>query len=203
MEADWSTEIGGDAAVIDQGWPGWIDIAQDVSRIAHLDEVRAFPPLGRALESVLQANCGLLPTKCDFWTLEEPVDECEYDAETGANCATANCFVDLLPQPLMRWTTLAAAERWARATVSKLQTIPRRNIRVEIVLRQAMSRDQVGMGASLYISACGNSTTQARDTLTSALPLACMAISSVHTDAEDAASEGVRITMKVQSQTGE
>lgn len=241
MEADWSTEIGGDAAVIDQGWPGWIDIAQDVSRITHLDEVRSFPPLGRVLESVLLADCGLLPTKCDFWTLEESVDADEYDAEAGANCTTANCFVDLMPQPLTRWTTLAAAEHWAKAAVAKLHTIPCRNARCEIVLRQAMSPDLdhcrslsihtgkgecgyslkksdaeslsrgsnvrenagVGIGASLYMSACGSSTTQARDTLASALPLACMAICSVHTDAEGAATEGVRITMKVQSQTGE
>lgn len=177
MEADWSAELGGDAPVIDQGWPGWIDIRQDPSQIARLNEVRLFPPIEKALRCVLESNCGLVPTKCDFWTDEETVDACEYDAEPGANSTTANCYVDLMPQAATHWINLAWAERWAEATIRKLQAIPCRNTRVEVVLRQAFIHDLAFLGVSVYISACGISTEQARSTLASALPLAFTAIS--------------------------
>ncbi len=203
MEADWSVELGGDAPVIDQGWPGWIDICQDPSRIARLDEVNTFPPLGKALRWVLESNCGMLPTKCDFWTREELVNACEYDADSGTNSTTANCFVDLMPQAATHWMHLASAEHWAEATVKKLQGIPCRNSRVEVVLRQAFKNDLSFLGVSLYISACGISTTQAMSTLTSALPLALAATCMAHTDRESALGDGAQITMNVQSAVGE
>ncbi len=203
MEADWSVELGSDAPVIDQGWPGWIDICQDRSRIALLDEVRTFPPLEKALRWVLESNCGMVPTKCDFWTRDEPVDACEYDADPGANSTTANCFVDLMPQAATHWINLAWAERWAEASIKKLQAIRCRNTRVEVVLRQAFNDDLAFLGVSLYISACGISTRQARSTLASALPHALRAICMVNADRESAPGDGAQITMKVQSPAGE
>ncbi len=187
MEADWSVEIGGDAAVIETGWPGWIDIAQDRKRIALLDEVLNFPALGQAMENILSAKSRFLPTKCDFWRSDEPVDPYEFDAQPGTHHTSANCSLDLLPQPVTRWSNLLAAESWARAAVAAFQSIRCPGARVEIVLRQAFEQQQSGIGIALYASACGPTTAQAAEALIPALHHAVVVVCTADPDAEDTA----------------
>lgn len=176
MEADWSVEIGGEAPVIDIGWPGWIDLSQDTAQVHSLDEAQAFPPLGQALRIIL-CDCKLFAsTKCDFW-MEDFADEAEASGpdafcSDAENCQRiAGCYIDLLPQQLADWSQLTTVERWVRAFTQTLRRADCPNARVEIVLRQAFFSATTGIGLSLYAYGCGATDATARSALERALKI--------------------------------
>jgi hypothetical protein len=203
MEADWSVEIGGDAPVIETDWPGWIDLAVDISRIAQLDEVQNFPPLGEAIMELNRANGSFQTTKCDLWFSDETVDPFEFDSEPGEHRTTANCYLDLLPQLLSQWACLAPAESWARYVVDTLRAAPCRSARAEIVLRQVPKQSSIG--ATLYVNACGSTPELARKALIPALQLAVSILCSAHPNTLPDATKAndSRITIKAESPAGE
>lgn len=174
MEADWSAEIGGNAPVIDTGWPGWVDLSADAAPIERLSEVLSFPPLGVALRTLLRQCAIFRSTKCDFWVDNLASNAADPDAQCpeDESCKRiAACYIDLLPQHLAEWTQFARVERWARAFVSALRAEPCPHARAEIIAREAFSPTDSGFGLSLYLSACGATDASARTALEHGLNL--------------------------------
>ena len=174
MEADWSAEIGGDAPVIDTGWPGWVDLASDAASVDLLSEVRSFSPLGTALRTLLHSCAILRSTKCDFWMDDLASEAADPDAQCpeDESChRLAACYVDLLPQHLAAWTQFVTVERWTRAFVSSLRPEHCPHARAEIILREASSPPVSGFGISLYLRGCGTTDASARAALERALDM--------------------------------
>lgn len=163
MEADWEIEIGPDAPVIDALWSDFADLRIDPARASGLEEVRKFPALADIL---IRLNGWISPnrrvessfwtSKCDLWT-PESVDPYELDASPAESAAALACYIDLIPSDPGLAASLKELESSSRTIVTRLQAIPRRCCRVDLVLRRAMLGEKEAFGITAYITACGPS----------------------------------------------
>jgi hypothetical protein len=178
MEADWEVEIGPGAPVIDGAWSGIVDLERKPGRIKEVIEARDFEPLAKALLS-LNATLPLSPTspnlllpirttKCDLWPVTG-LDPDEMEATPAACLCGMAVYIDLLPRESGTFPDLAAAESWARELVRRLRPIPSPASRVDLVIRQAVTARQDGLGITAYVTGCGENSWKARESLSRAL----------------------------------
>lgn len=172
MEADWEIEIGGNAPVIEAHWPGFVDLRDDPQRAHQLPEAAGLPALA---ESLIRLNAPASPvwtSKCDLWPLLEPdaVDPLEMDAVPGQSALALCCYIDLLPRDCLRWATSALALPVCRRICSELHAYPLRCCRLDLILRLAfLAPEQMGLGMTAYLTACGPSEAEVASTLSAAL----------------------------------
>jgi hypothetical protein len=172
MEADWEIEIGGTAPAIDAHWKGFVDLRVDSQLASQLLETAELPALATTLVRLNAPSSPVWTSKCDVWQ-PEAFDPDELDARAGENAAIA-CYIDLLPTDNRRWFPLESAIRWSKRVCSQLRCRTLRSCRADIIVRRAVfptlaRPDQLDLGVTAYLTACGPTRVAAGATLSSAL----------------------------------
>jgi hypothetical protein len=168
MECDWEFEIAPDAPVIDAAWQGYLNLRTHPDQVSHLPEVAALPALSEALTFLNAPDSSVWTAKCDVWT-PEAFDPDELDALPGQGTEALACYIDLLPATGM-WPTIDAVAEWCRELCAALRLKPLRQCRTDLVIRRAfLAEDQTGLGITAYSTACGATTSQARESLSEAV----------------------------------
>jgi hypothetical protein len=172
MEADWEFEIGVDATTIDSCWPGLVDLRLAPERSWDLPETGQLPALAEALARLNAADSPVWTSKCDFWPHLEP-DEFDADELDAPPCRAAHamgCYIDLLPTTDRQWALPAMAEAWCKRICGLLRAAPLRCCRADLVIRRAwIEPELMSLGITAYLTSCGASFSEARQTLQAAL----------------------------------
>lgn len=178
MEADWEVEIGGDAAVIDAGWPGLIDLRADPNRVSEIPEVNDLPALGEALLRLNDASSPVWTAKCDVWQVDE-FDPDELDAMRQLAKEAVACYIDLLPRSSQSWDTTESAVAACQAICARLREAPLRCCRADLVVRRAfMGAETPDYGMTAYLTACGEAKQAATRQLGQALAVFADSVSA-------------------------
>jgi hypothetical protein len=176
MEADWEIEIGGGAPVIEAHWPGFVDLRVAPERARELAETDQLPGLADALALMNGTGSSMWTSKCDVFIPEEfDQDELDAPAESGLNALA--CYIDLLPRSDGRWRKSDKAVDGCRRICSLLHGISLRGCRVDLVIRRALlaakgiglKAEEVDLGVTAYVTACGASSGDAASLLERAL----------------------------------
>jgi hypothetical protein len=175
MEADWEFEIGGDAPVIEPRWQGFVDLRADPTRASDLAEALQLPALADALVRLNATGSPVWTCKTDVF-MPDQIDPDELDA-AGAEAAYAiACYVDLLTRGDRQWDPIKA-EVACRKLCARLRDIPLRRCRVDMIIRRARIRpDENDLGVTAYLTACGETESDAKSRLAECLSLFSQAI---------------------------
>ena len=172
MEADWEVEIGGGASVIEALWPGFVDLRSDPQRVRQLAETADQPALAEALIRLNAPASPVWTSKCDLWPVLEPgaFDPLELDAAPDGAAHAFACYIDLLPRNGLQWAAIERTLASCRRICSVLHAYPLRACRLDLILRRAfLAPEQMGLGITAYLTACGASPAEAARTLDAAL----------------------------------
>lgn len=183
MQADWEVEIGGDAHVIEAFWPGFVDLGRDPGRVNELIEVRDLPALAETLLRLNAAGSPVWTSKCDLWPVDgsDRLDPYELDAPAGLAEHAWACYLDLLARERGLWPEPASAVEWSRMLAGRLRSIPLDCSRADLVVRLAVfGREETGVGVTVYLTGCGETTERARLRLGDALGSLRECIPGVH-----------------------
>lgn len=174
MEADWEFEVGGDAPVIDALWSGFVDLRLAPELAWKLAEAEELPALAAALNRLNSQPSPVWTSKCGYWPQLKPgeFDPDELDSQAGSSHHAAACYIDLLAKENRNWSGQDRAEAVCKHFCSVLNLVPMRSCRVDFIVRRAMIiPDELNLGVSAYITACGATARDAQRTLESALAL--------------------------------
>jgi hypothetical protein len=107
----------------------------------------------------------------------DSIDPDELDA-VGADASHAiACYVDLLMRGDRQWDHPLKAEMALRELCGRLRDTPLRQCRVDMVVRRAhIEPDANALGATAYLTACGQTESDARSRLAECLSLFSQAI---------------------------
>jgi hypothetical protein len=156
VEADWQIEIGGNAPVIEACWSGFADLRRTPERAIELNETLLLPRLASTLVQINSAESQLFTTKCDVWPVTE-IDPFEFDAPQKSAAHGLAAYVDLLPHDPQTWSDPDKAIGWCKKLCAALQATPLRCCRADLVIRQAIRMpDEVAIGITAYLAACGS-----------------------------------------------
>lgn len=172
MEADWEFEVGGDAPVIDPFWSGFVDLRLMPERAYNLPETAQLPSLAAALKRLNAEPSPVWTSKCDFWPSLKPedLDSDELDAPPGCSAHAAGCYIDLLAKSDQTWSLPPLAEAACKRLCALLSAVPLRCCRVDLIIRRAqIAPSLMDLGITAYITACGPSADEAKDTLEAAV----------------------------------
>jgi hypothetical protein len=172
MEADWEFEVGGDAPVIEAHWTGFVDLQRAPERACNMPEVAQLPALGKALARLNAADSTVWTSKCDFWPHLDAgeFDPDELDAPSGCIAHAMGCFIDLLPKSGQQWALPEMAEKACKRICGLLHAVPLGCCRTDLVIRRAFTTlELMGLGVTAYLTACGESSAEAKRTLEAAL----------------------------------
>jgi hypothetical protein len=172
MEADWEVEIGGQAPVIEAQWPGFVDLRLAPEQAWSLAEAAELPALASALAKLNSMDAPVWTSKCDFWPEVElsEIDADELNAPSESVGHATGCYIDLLAKGDQPWTApemaVAECERWCGV----LRAVPLRCCRMDLIVRRAwMAPERTDLGITAYLTACGATAAEARQTLERAL----------------------------------
>jgi len=176
MEADWEFDIDGDAPIIEARWPGFVDLRIEPNRVGELAETRHLPGLADALARLNAVNSPVWTCKTDvFVPVQIDPDELEARSEEATHFFA--CYIDLLMPNDQRWNSVSEAERDGKELCARLRDIPLRRCRVDLVIRQAhIEPNSNDLGATAYLTACGQTESDAKSRLTECLSLFAEAI---------------------------
>lgn len=174
MEADWEMEVGGDAAIIDAAWPGWIDLRKQPQSAAALPEAAEFPALADALIHLNADSSPVTTIKCDVWPVDtsgpSAFNADELDAPADAARVAIACYIDVLPRAGVAWSTLDDAAEACLNLCSALRARPLRQCRADLVVRRAIAANaNFNLGITAYLTACAANEQDARVVLSSAV----------------------------------
>jgi hypothetical protein len=186
VEADWEVEIGGDAPVIDGCWSGRVNLKETPELAAHLPEAEELPALAEALSRLNGRSSPVWTTKCDVWPVQS-VDADELDAPGETAVSAVACYIDLLPATDGQWANLKQVEGDCKSACFKLHAILLRSCRVDLVVRRAVTAaEDVNLGITAYITACGATDAAASHRLGQALLAFAETIVALHDPMTDA-----------------
>jgi hypothetical protein len=172
MEADWEFEVGGDAPLIDAAWNGLVDLRVAPERVRELAEVAEFPALGVSLTRLNGAGSPVWTSKCDLWPAVDRTDwdADELDAPPERASHAMGCYIDLMPAGDVQWTTPEMAAASCKRFRPRLNFVPIRCCRVDLVIRRAIvGGNQMEFGVTAYLTSCGATADDAAGTLGAAL----------------------------------
>jgi hypothetical protein len=169
MECDWELELGGDAAVIDANWQGFVDLRFTPASAATFPETEQLTALADVLMRLNSPSSPVWTAKCDFWVVDQ-IDPDELDAPPElAACAVA-CYIDLLPALAHPWPTAESAIAWCKQQCEPLRLHQLRCCRADLIVRHAMiSPDRLDVGVTAYFTACAPTPVDAAHNLSTAL----------------------------------
>ena len=182
MEADWEFEVGGgapigeapvsEAPVLNALWPGFVDLRRNPERAGQLPEAAQLPALAEVLAMLNAVASPVWTSKCDVWPIAEPneFDPDELDAPSGCAAHAMGCYIDLLPKTDQQWGLPAKAAAECKQVCSLLRAVPLRCCRADLVIRRAfITPNLTDLGITAYLTACGPSPDEAKQTLQDAL----------------------------------
>ena len=171
MQADWEVEIGGEAPVIDAHWHGFIDLRCFPNRVSEISEIQKLPALADALVLLNAADSPVWTAKCDVWAVSDStLDRFELDAAPEAAAHARACYIDMLPRSDQQWNDPQCAVVFCKELCSRLQSLPRRCCRIDLIVRSALTAPGMNnLGITAYLSACGSSEARACSQLEGAL----------------------------------
>lgn len=177
MEADWEFEVGGDAPVIEAGWPGFIDLRRFPERALQLPEALELPAMAKALARLNGIGSPVWTSKCDVWPVTDRAafDADELDAPPGCDTHAIACYVDLLARDDAsrsdrQWPSPGRIADDCKQVCGLLSAVPLQCCRVDLVIRRAfIAPDRTSLGITAYLTACGSSKGEARQALGAAL----------------------------------
>ena len=169
MEADFSVELGPDAAALELPWEAdngaqYYDLKRHPELLASVPEADQYSELRDFLAFLNAPGMPVETAKCDVWTSEQIAPDEEI---FGAKLKYAS-YVDLLFADGRRFS-LCENEELARRTVSLLRRVPEIPASAEMIIRRCYyneggdpdtSRD--GFYFSWYVSGFGDDRDQAR-----------------------------------------
>jgi hypothetical protein len=158
MEADWEVEIGPGAPVIEAQWAGFVDLRQNPELAHGLPEVALLPQLARALVLLNGPNSPVWTAKCDLWPLLDSSawDADEMDAPADFALHAWAGYIDLLPGSDRIWDSPERAVSLCREVCTRLRIVKEPCCRIDLVVRRAQTAsDELEVGISAYLTACG------------------------------------------------
>jgi hypothetical protein len=168
MEADWEFEVGGDAPIIDAHWPGFVDVRDCPARVHDIAETEMLPGLAPALLILNKTGSPVWTCKSDVFVPEQIApDELAATAEEAKSAIA--CYVDMLMRSEHAWDLPSKAERDCRNLCARMREIPLRCCRVDLVVRRAFETNLNDLGATVYLTACGQTLAAARERLAECL----------------------------------
>ena len=168
MEADWEVEIGSDAPVIEALWPGFIDLRAEPEIADGLVECAALPGLADALVKLNSSHSLVWTCKADVF-IPDQVDPDELDApHDEATCYLA-CYIDVMMRGDQVWNLPSEAEQDCRQLCERLRAVDLRCCRADIVVRRALLAETNALGATIYMTACGQEVSEAKGRLSECL----------------------------------
>lgn len=177
MEADWELDVGGDAPVIEAVWEGFVDLEDSPERARDLPETAQLPGLAEASIKLNAIASPVWTSKCDVWPRLEDgdFDPDELDAPPGRSAHAMGCYIDLLPRGDRQWTQPEMAADECKRVCSLLRAVPLRCCRADLVVRRAFvtpgpaEQELARLGATAYLTSCGESSGDSARTLRAAL----------------------------------
>jgi hypothetical protein len=192
MEADWEIEIGPSAPVLEGRWDGFVDLREHPGgasnqvrtlirkRVQHLPEVEQFPAMAEALVRLNGFPSPVWTSKCDVWQLPGTIDldPDEMNAQPEETASAWACYIDLLPTSDQQWghrwegspRVPTMAMQWCKAICARLRSMPLRCCRADLVIRLAsIAPEQMDIGVTAYVTACGSTSDHAKAMLSTAL----------------------------------
>jgi hypothetical protein len=177
MECDWEFEIAPDSPVIDGAWSEYVNLRVRPEQAFHLTEAITLPTLAETLTLLNAQDSSVWTAKCDVW-VPDAFDPDELDALPGQGTEALACYIDLLPAS-GAWLTMDALAEWCRGLCALLRITPLRQCRADLIVRRAfLTTDQAGLGITAYLTACGATIPDARESLSSAMKLLADAVRS-------------------------
>jgi hypothetical protein len=167
LEADWEIEIGGDAAVIDAAWPGFIDLRSSPEKASEVAEVRELASLADILRVLNAESSPVFTAKCDVWPVDG-VDPYEFDATAETASKGFACYIDLLPREPQTWCDPAMAVNRCQNLCMALRGCSLTHCRLDLIIREAMYASGA-IGVTAYLAGCGATTGEAKGRLDAAL----------------------------------
>lgn len=153
MEADWEFEIGGEAAVIEAYWPGFVNLRDEPARVGEIAETEMLPGLAATLQYLNQPGSPVWSCKSDVF-LPEQVDADELAASGDEAKFAIACYIDLLRRSDQAWLVPLKAEEDCRRLCERMREIPLRCCRVDLVVRRALVGGANELGITAYLTAC-------------------------------------------------
>jgi hypothetical protein len=172
MEADWEFEVGCDAPVIDALWSGFIDLQHSPELVWKLPEAAQFPALAEALIRLNTPGSLFWSAKCDYWPQLEAgdFDPDEMNAPPESAAHAMGCYIDLLPASEQRWSSPNLAEAACKNLCALLAATPLACCRADLLIRRAwIDAERLDLGMTAYLTACGATSAEAKQTLNFAL----------------------------------
>jgi hypothetical protein len=167
MEADWEVEIGGEAPVIEAHWTGFIDLRQAPERARQLPEAAQLAALADPLVRLNAPASPVWTSKCDVWH-PDTFDPDELDAPPGERSCAIACYLDLLPRE--PWSAPPDAIAACKSLCARLRGVVLRHCRADLIVRRAFLAPSVpGLGVTVYFTACGSTSADAKEALAAAL----------------------------------
>lgn len=168
MEADWAFEIGGDAPVIDALWSGFVDLRAEPEKASCLLECTELASLAEVLVRLNSAASPAWTSKADVF-VPDHIDPDELDAHRNEAVHSLACYIDVLMRSDRLWNTPSDAEKSCRQICERLQTVALRNCRIDLVVRRALVAEADDLGLTVYFTACGRVTAEAKNRLSACL----------------------------------
>lgn len=168
MEADWEFEIGGDAPVIEAYWAGFVNLRDEPARVGEIAEAEMLPGLAAALQYLNQPGSPVWSCKSDVFVPEQ-IDADEVAASGDEAKFAIACYIDLLRRSDQEWMVPLNAEEDCRKLCARMREIPLRRCRVDLVVRRALVGDANELGVTAYLTACGQTSTDANARLAESL----------------------------------
>jgi hypothetical protein len=171
MEADWEFEIGGDAPVIEAHWSGFVDLRADPKRALDLAEAGQLSGLADALTRLNAMDSPVWTCKMDVFVPGQ-IDPDELGAVGAEGAHAVACYVDLLKRSDQQWGSPSEAELACRELCTRLRKIPLQRCRVDLVVRRAhIGPGLNALGMTAYLTACGQTESDAKARLAECLSL--------------------------------
>jgi len=149
-------EVGPQLAVIDAGWPGFIDLRASRDDVVQVSEAKCNEAVREALLALNAPESPLFTVKCDLWELESSeVDPAEFDCTPADAQKGVACYVDVLARETAIFAVFARHEAWAQAVAVRLREFAFGCGRVDLVVRSAHAGGREGFGITLYAAGCG------------------------------------------------
>ncbi len=154
MQADYSVECGAGDDCLEMPWASadgalrYVDLRQDLARIADLEEAQRFPELADFLRAINSPRGAFHSAKCDAGFTREMTVEDEFFGTNGK----FGSYVDVLFTSPVLQSSFKQNEATARNLVQLLQRAPETPAAVELLVRRCYSSTENAPPEGFYFT---------------------------------------------------
>jgi len=185
VQAGFSIECGVGDECLEMPWASedgalrYVDLRQDLARIADLEEAQRFPELADFLRAINSPRSGFQSAKCDAGFTREMTVEDEVFGTNGK----FGSYVDVLFTSSVLQSSFEQHEATARKLVELLQRLPETPAAMELLIRRCYSSTEnaapEGFYFTCYVFGYSDSEVEARQYWSIALHLVANALAQV------------------------